>query len=116
MFCPAVASVAKYKSPVAQVPGLLAVRPDCMPLTVVTVVPLVVTLPDKSVFVTELAPENLARLPLAGEPVVVTVPLPPPATATQAVPLYSHSTLVAAPPTVQSVALFPSVTYPNWPV
>src|SRR5262245_6168798 len=43
---------------------------------VVARVPLVVTSPDRSPLVMLVAPENLVRLPLAGDPVVVTVPPP----------------------------------------
>jgi hypothetical protein len=39
-------------------------------------VPVVVQSPDRSPFVMVAAPENLVRFPLAGEPVVVTVPVP----------------------------------------
>ena len=44
--------------------------------TVVASVPEVVTSPDRSPLVTEVAPENFVRLPVAGLPVVVTVPEP----------------------------------------
>ena len=49
-------------------------------------VPLVVTSPERFPFVIADAPENAARLPLAGEPVVVTVP-PPPVGAESVVPV-----------------------------
>ena len=44
--------------------------------TVVTNAPEVVTSPDRSPFVMDVVPENLAIFPEAGVPVVVTVPLP----------------------------------------
>ena len=44
---------------------------------VVATPPMFVTSPVRSVLVIEVAPENFDRLPLAGEPVVETVPLPP---------------------------------------
>jgi hypothetical protein len=41
---------------------------------VIASVPVVVQSPERSPLVTEVEPENFARLPEAGEPVVVTVP------------------------------------------
>lgn len=45
--------------------------------SVVATPPLVVRSPVKSAFVIAVAPENFERFPLAGLPVVVTVPVPP---------------------------------------
>src|SRR5580698_10365640 len=56
--------------------------------TVAASVPLVVTSPLRSPLVTDVAPENLARLPVAGEPVVVTVPEPAAAWQAPSAPRY----------------------------
>src|ERR1044071_9806461 len=52
--------------------------PGCVPTHVVASVPLVVQSPERLSFVIDVVPEKRVRLPLAGEPVVVTVPAPPP--------------------------------------
>lgn len=58
----------------AFVVSVVALVANAVPLVfvqVIAAVPEVVQSPDRSAFVTEVAPENLARFPDEGEPVVV---------------------------------------------
>jgi hypothetical protein len=55
---------------------------------VVATPPEVVTSPVRSVLLMEVDPVNFDRFPFAGEPVVVTVPDPPPTTVTHAAPFH----------------------------
>src|SRR5262252_9443649 len=75
--------------PISRFPPVAVVLPSAVPLRAVTVaasVPLVVTSPERLPLVMVVAPENCVRLPLAGEPVVETVPPPPPAPQAALVP------------------------------